>query len=790
MYYYAVHLPLAITREFYYSSMVEIAAGARVLVSFNRKDMIGICGDRMPGQLSDRIRYKPVLEVLDEVPVLGPRLLELAKFMAGYYACSLGSACFAMLPAWLIPDIEAEVKWLAEEFPEPFQVLAPVLAEGRSIKVSELRKLLKDFPVLHLIEQASDLGRLEIKRKLSSRDKPKTVNFVRLLDREPELGHFPPKQKEALQLMLAIPREEFPLSEISATISYSVVHALQKKGLLSITPKQVEREFFSYDSGAGPKDITLNEEQQKAVCDISQEAENFRVDLLFGITGSGKTEVYIPLIRACLQAGQGVIFLIPEIALTPQMVERFQGEFGSTLAISHSQLSDRQRLRQWHKIAAGECRIVIGARSAVFSPMPNLGLIIVDEEHEQSYKQDNNPRYNGRDLAVLRARLEGAKIVLGSATPSLESWHNQAIGKYTLHTLNSRPLDIKLPEVRILSLQEDYQQQLLSDELIAAIGARLEKKEQVILFQNRRGFSSYMQCLKCGELIKCANCDISMYYHRDREEMHCHYCGNAYPSPRKCPHCGSFTFSYGSPGTQKVEQLLQIIFPQARVLRLDSDSARKQDSYKNMYRRMKDRDVDILLGTQMISKGLDFPAVTLVGIISADISLNVPDFRSAERTFQLCTQVAGRSGRADKRGEVIIQTYNPRHYAIVHAGNQDYRAFAEEELEHRRRLNYPPWYRLARILFQSADGTLLEQEMALLEEKSLLVSAAFAEGDLFLLGPVPAPFAKMNNLHRWHLIIKARTPSLMKQALEQISALYTPPNSIHSYPDVDPLSLM
>ena len=790
MYYYAIHLPLALSKEFYYRSKVEIAAGARVLVSFNRKDMIGICGDRMQGPLSDKIRYKPVLEVLDEIPVLGPKLMELAGFMARYYRCSLGSACFAMLPAWLIPDIEAEVNWLAEDFPVPYQVLEPALAGGQSKRVSELRKQLKGKPVLHLVETASGQGLLKISRKLSSRDKPKTVNFVRLLEREPDLAKFPPKQKEALQLMLAIGKEEFPLAGISDTVSYSVVHALRKKGLLSITPKQVEREFFSYDSSAGPKAVDLNEEQRNAVSRISASAAGFGVDLLFGITGSGKTEVYIPLIRSCLKEGKGVIFLIPEIALTPQMVERFQGEFGSTLAISHSQLSDRQRLRQWQKIAAGECRIVIGARSAVFAPLPSLGLIIVDEEHEQSYKQDNNPRYNGRDLAVVRAGLENARIVLGSATPSLESWHNQSTGKYTLHTLNSRPLDIKLPEVRIISLQEDYNQQLLSDELIAAVSERLERKEQVILFQNRRGFSSYMQCLKCGELIKCANCDISMYYHRDREEMQCHYCGNTYPSPRKCPKCGSFSFSYGSPGTQKVEQLLQILFPQARVLRLDSDSARKQDSYKTMYRRMKDRDVDILLGTQMISKGLDFPNVTLVGIISADISLNVPDFRSAERTFQLCTQVAGRAGRADKSGEVIIQTYNPQHYAIVHAGNQDYRAFAAEELDHRRRLHYPPYYRLARILFQCADGSLLEQEMTVLEQKSLVVASAFAGNDLFLLGPAPAPFARMNNLHRWHLIFKARTPSLLKQALDQTASLYTPPKAIHAHTDVDPLSLM
>lgn len=790
MYYYAIHLPLALSRNFHYSSKEQIALGARVLVSFNGRDMIGICGDKLEGAPSTRISYKPVLEVLDEVPVLSPKLMELARFMAGYYSCSIGSACFAMLPAWLIPDIEAEVTWQAEIFPEVYKALSLPLAGKQTRKLSELRKLLNGKAVLSLVEKAAEEGLLEIRRKLSSRDKPKTVNFVRLLDREPDLDKFPARQKEALQLMLTLPEGEFSLATISNTISYSVVYALKKKGLLSISPKKVEREFFSYDSHSGPKPITLNEEQQLAVRHISKEADAFKANLLFGITGSGKTEVYIPLIRSCLKEGKGVIFLIPEIALTPQMVERFHGEFGSTLAISHSQLSDRQRLNQWHKIAAGECQIVIGARSAIFSPMPALGLIIVDEEHEQSYKQDNNPRYNGRDLAVVRAKMEGARIVLGSATPSLESWYNQSNGKYALHTLNSRPLDIKLPEVRIISLCEDYSQQLLSDELIAAVSARLEKKEQVILFQNRRGFSSYMMCLKCGELIKCANCDISMYYHRDREEMQCHYCGNSYPSPRKCPKCGSFSFSYGSPGTQKVEQLLQILFPPAKVLRLDSDSARKQDSHKNMYRRMKDRDVDILLGTQMISKGLDFPNVTLVGIINADISLNVPDFRSAERTFQLCTQVAGRSGRADKSGEVIIQTYNPEHYSIVHAGNQDYKAFAEEESSHRRQLNYPPYYRLARILFQCADASLLEQEMAALAEKSLLVAAAFGEGDLFLLGPAPAPFAMMNKLHRWHLILKARTPSILKHALEKISSVYTPPKSIRAHADVDPLSLM
>ncbi|MBW6514562.1 MAG: primosomal protein N' [Candidatus Syntrophosphaera sp.] len=790
MFYYAVHLPLALSKEFHYRSAQSIAEGARVLVTFNRKDMIGICGEQLTVPPEASISYKPILEVLDEEPVLNPKLLALAKWMADYYHCSLGSACFAMLPAWLIPDIEAEVKWLGSEIPEQYQQIAKALSGGQPRRVSELRLLLKGKPVLRLVEAGVDEGYLEISRKLSSRDKPKTLNFVRLLVPSPDLDSFPARQKEALQLILASAKEEFPLSEISDTVSYSVIRALAKKEVVSITPKKVERQFFQYDSSAPPKTIVLNSEQQAAIREIMEQRGSFQVHLLFGITGSGKTEVYIPLIRSVLEEGKNVIFLIPEIALTPQMVERFQAEFGSVLAISHSQLSDRQRLQQWQKISRGECRIVIGARSAVFSPMPRLGLIIVDEEHEQSYKQDNNPRYNGRDLAIVRARMEGIQIILGSATPSLESWHNQELGRYRLHRLVSRPLEIKLPAVRILSLCDDYNQQLLSDELIAAINTRLERHEQVILFQNRRGFSSFMQCLKCGELIKCNNCEISMYYHRDREEMHCHYCGHAYPSPRKCPHCGSFSFSYGSPGTQKVEQVLQILFPQARILRLDSDSARRQDAHKTMYRRMKDKDVDILLGTQMISKGLDFPNVTLVGIVNADISLNVPDFRAAERTFQLCTQVAGRSGRADKTGEVIIQTYNPEHYAIVHAGNQDYPGFAAEELSYRKRLNYPPYYRLARILYQCGDGDLLQQEMEALSRKVLVLGSNFPPEEVFLLGPAPAPFARLNNLHRQHVIIKGRNPSAVKSVISRISEDYAPPPQVHVLIDIDPLSLM
>jgi len=790
MFYYEVYLPINLMKDFCYCSPLEIPEGVRVLVSFNRKDIIGICGTRLDNDPQKDIRYKQIIEILDQQPILDSTLMSLAKWMGEYYYCSTGIACFAMLPAWLIPDIQAEVRWVADNIPEAYKELANAFSEGQYQKVNDLRKKLKSKPVLQWIERASEEGYLEIKRKLSTRDKPKTVNYIRVLNSSADPNNLPPKQKEALQLILAKSQEEFLLSEISRDISYSVVHALERKGIISIFPRKVEREFFHFETSGVRKVVTLNEEQERAIQEILQHKGHFQVHLLYGITGSGKTEVYIPIIRSYLQKGKGVIFLIPEIALTPQMVERFQAEFGDILAISHSQLSDRQRLEQWQRIAKGECRLVIGARSAIFSPVQNLGLIIVDEEHEQSYKQENNPRYNGRDVAVMRGKISDAQVILGSATPSLESWYNQKKGKYQLHCLNSRPLDIKLPRVQIISLCEDYSQQMFSDELIAAIAVRLERKEQVILFQNRRGFSSYMQCLKCGELIKCPNCDISMYYHRDREEMQCHYCGNTYPSPRKCPKCGSYSFIYGSPGTQKVEQTLRILFPQARILRLDSDSARQQDIYKVMYRRMKDKEVDILLGTQMISKGLDFPNVTLVGIVNADISLNIPDFRAAERTFQLCTQVAGRSGRADKEGEVIIQTYNPGHYAIIYASNQDFPGFAEEELSHRRHLYYPPYYRLARILFQSADNNVMQEEMDELSQKIQNLTDTFSPGEIFLLGPAPAPFTRMKNLYRWHLIFKGRTAKSIKKAINAVLDDYKVSSTIHYTVDIDPTTLM
>lgn len=787
--YYIVHLPIGICKDFVYTSVFPVAEGARVLVSFNRKEMMGICGKHCTTKPDKPIAYKPILEVLDDHPILPSELIRLAQWLADYYHSSVGQAIFAMLPALLSPDIDATLTWVGEEIPAEFAQLHDLLKDKEPSSLALLRSRNKGFPPYIHAEMAEELGLIEIQRRISKRDKPKTVNFIRKTDPDCEIHTLPPKQKEAMEMILAH-AGDLPMSEISNIISYSVLKTLVKKELIEIYPRKIEVRSLFLDPPGIPKEIVLNQEQLDAIDTINSSHGEFNVNLLFGITGSGKTEVYIDVIRKYLAEGLSVLFLIPEIALTPQMVERFQGEFGAVLAISHSQLSDRERLIQWRRITAGECRIVIGARSAVFAPLPKLGLIIVDEEHEQSYKQDNNPRYNGRDIAIVRAKLQGAQVILGSATPSLESWQNAKAGKYRMQVLTSRPLDYKLPEVQIVNLCEEPERELLSETLLYAINQRLERKEQVILFQNRRGYSSFMQCLKCGELVKCGNCEISMYYHRDSEEMQCHYCGSHIPSPRKCSHCGSFSFSYGAPGTQKVEQMLQLCFPSAKILRLDSDSSRKKDSHSSMYKRMKNKEIDILLGTQMISKGLDFHSVTLVGIVMADISLNVPDFRAAERTFQLITQVAGRSGRGEVGGEVIIQTYNPHHYAIEHSSRQDYPAFAEEEMSYRRRLYYPPYYRLARILYQGKDAEMMKSAMADLEACTMKARALFPGGDLMILGPVAAPFAKLNNLWRYHLILKARTPMIMSAALKFICKNQVLPSVVSAQTDVDPMGLM
>lgn len=791
MNYYSIYLPIQTDlSQIIYSSDADIPIGARVIVNFNRQIMTGICGQSVSAcELHPKVKYKPVSEIIDTSALVPDDLLKLALWISRYYRCSTGKALFAMLPSVIMPEIATHIKWIGSEtFENRFQEFYNLLCDRQFHQVKAIKPAFANKPFYKLLEMAETNGLIELKRGFDSKVKPKTVNYLKQIF-PPVLPALTTKQADALSILSQHPAE-FPLSTVTDEISYAIIKALVQKGLLQIIPRQVENRAIIFPEYSQPKQIILTAEQNAIITQIAAGLGQHEVHLLYGITGSGKTEVYIEIIQSCLQMGKNALMLIPEIALTPQMVDRFFGAFGSTIAILHSQLTDRQRYEQWQSIRKGECRIVIGARSAVFAPLANLGVIIVDEEHEQSYKQDNVPRYNGRDMAIVRAKQAGATVILGSATPSLESWYNAQQGRYRLHRLTTRPTPQGLPEVLLLDMKEEEGTDLLSQTLRDAIEACLTNGEQVILMHNRRGFSSFVQCLKCGVLQQCPHCEISLYYHHDREEMMCHYCGYHIPSPRKCPDCGSYTFAFGAPGTQKIEQLLSMYFPTAKVLRVDSDSSRKKDTYNYMYAKMRSREIDILLGTQMISKGLDFPHVTLVGVILADISLNVPDFRSGERTFNLLTQVAGRSGRGDKPGRVIIQTWNPEHYAIAYAVQQNFKGFAAEELQYRQRLCYPPFFRLARFLFSSEDQktllTMLDKCFPAIDK----IRQSYLAADLLLLGPSPAPLSMINNFYRHHLIIKAKDVAILSQVIQKLEKIFQLPARILLSIDIDPLSLM
>ena len=783
--YYIVHFPLNLAKEFSYRSQQPLQPGCRVLVSLNGKDTIGITGAEVLNPPKG-IRYRDILEVLDTEPVITPELLKLAAWMADYYLCSMGSCLFSMLPGNMIPDASALIqKREGAQVSDP--ELAELLKDGLWHQLSQVKADMPNRPIYKLIEQAEEADEIEVERSVGAKDKPRYANFVSLLptpDPPPKLAE---RQSEAIEVLQAS-GGRMPMAELAQYFSYAVIKALRTKKMVKVESCRIDAVPHYEPAAFAPRDITLNEEQQQALDAILETRDTFNVNLLYGVTGSGKTEVYLKVMQQYLQKGKNILFLIPEIALTPQMVERFEAEFGPILAINHSKLSPKERLRQWKMIFNGEKRIVVGARSAVFAPLPNLGLVIVDEEHEQSYKQESQPRYHGRDMAIVRAQLAGAQVIIGSATPALESWRNTHTKKYAHQTLANRPFEISMPEVQLVDLRSEPHEELFSQALLVAIEETLRRKEQVILFQNRRGYSSFIQCLKCGKIIKCPHCEISMYYHRDLAQLMCHYCGYTEPNPRSCPSCGSFSFSYGAPGTQKLEQLLKILFPSARLLRLDSDTTRRKDAHKQMYQGMKKREIDILLGTQMISKGLDFPHVTLVGVILADISLNIPDFRSAERTFQQLTQVSGRSGRAELPGKVIIQSYNPDHYSISKAAQQDYPAFAAFEMQYRQQMNYPPFCRLARILFTNKDETTLRVEMQSLSQICRQYLSQI-EG-LTFLGPTVAPMPKIAGQYRHHLIFKAANHSILVQAVNTIKTHFKPTSSLRWQVDVDPVSLM
>ena len=714
----------------------RVGVGSRVRVPFREKSALATVVAVLDHSKAEGIR--PIEAVIGEAPILSEGLLELARWISTYYCCPIEAVMRSLLPQVIR---RAEVGWKKQLFVRPV----------RKIDNEEMEKLRRRAP------------------------------------RQAEL-------LDAISKLQAPVRAADLLRQTS--FDNQTLRALVKRGLAELREEAIVRDPHGDEQFIATSNLELNAEQVLALKEITQlldSPERARPILLHGVTGSGKTEIYLQAIRAALERGRSAIVLVPEISLTPQTVERFKGRFAEAqdaVAVLHSHLSEGERHDEWHKIHSGRARIVIGPRSAVFAPLKNLGLIVVDEEHENTYKQEEAPRYHARDVAVVRARMEKCVVVLGSATPSLESYHNAARGKYRLATLTQRIDEKQMPLMRIVDLRQERRKEkaiaILSERLRAAVADRLEKGEQTILFLNRRGFSTSLLCSNCGEARNCPNCSVALTFHRHVTRLSCHLCGHTAAVPKKCPACGKDALIYAGFGTEKVESTVAHIFPKATVRRMDADSMTRKEAYRETLRNFRAGKIDILVGTQMIAKGLHFPNVTLVGIINADLSLHLPDFRAGERTFQLLTQVAGRAGRGETPGEVFVQTYTPFSPSIQFARHHDFAGYFQQELEFRDRCDFPPFKHAILITVRSAH-----EGRAKLSAETLRRRLKEALPEEFILGDAtPAPLEKLQGQFRFHILLRGeaimRLSRLVRETLDKLPF----PEDVTVAVDVDPYQLL
>ncbi|MCX5672541.1 MAG: primosomal protein N' [Planctomycetota bacterium] len=730
-----VALPLGLDRTFTYALPKRlrghVITGQRVAVPFGKGNRT-ITGWVVGGlETTDLKEVKEVTELVDTEPLLSLDLVDLAFWMSRYYVTPLGQAFEAILPA--------------------------AVRQNAGFKTIQL--------VVRTEKPEAEVDRVLSKQR-------------RVLDRLAESGAPLAPRELARQ----------------AGCTVAVIKSLEEKGLVRIETRQVDefaRDLFI--ELEEPKAIHLTPEQGLALQRIKNllAADTFGVLLLQGVTGSGKTEVYLRAIAAVVEAGRQAIVLVPEIALTPQTIRRFRERF-TQVAVLHSNLTDVERHRQWRDIAEGRADVVIGARSAVFAPVRDLGLIVIDEEHENSFKQDTSPRYHARDVAIMRGHLVGVPVILGSATPSLESYQNvRAIQHYQESRLAQRVGGRPLPPVQIVDMRleaaERKGQHVISRPLEAAIDEAWRKQEQVILFLNRRGFATHLFCVRCGHVAKCPDCDVGLTYHTKPGILQCHYCGRRLKPPEKCPSCSAETINYWGTGTQRVEEEVSRKFPEIRVGRMDSDSMKRRGGHESLLSAFRDGELDILLGTQMVAKGLDFPNVTVVGVVNADVALSLPDFRANERTFQLITQVAGRAGRGPKGGQVFVQTFQPEHLTIQLAANHDYDSFAKDELATRQARGYPPFGRLARILVRSQSRQKAAEAIQAFAGR--LIEPARIAG-ITILGPQPCPLAKLSRFWRYHILLKAPTAKAFLHFWDRMRTDLNPPGGVQMAIDVDPQSTL
>ena len=737
-----------------FEEVIEI--GQRVSVPFGPRFIIGYVLELK--EESELESLKDIVDVIDIIPSLTPELIDLGNTLSISNTSPLVSIYQAMLPRALKGKYSKKV--IADDL--------SLLPLELSLKFNRYKEAKMDDsmkPYLKEIKKQIAQNNMDVVNEISQANQVRYIKKLVLIDETiPVRGK---KQQDALSYMLEH-KEAYRKNVIAETgCSSPTIKSLVDKGILVEKRVEIYREIETL-YGNVDKDITLNQEQQEVYDALKKALHQHEIFLLHGITGSGKTEVYLNIIEDVIKENKEAIMLVPEISLTPMMVSRFRGRFGDNVALLHSGLSIGERYDEWRKIRRKEVQVCVGARSAIFAPFENLGVIIIDEEHTESYKQETNPRYHAKDVAIERAKRYCIPLILGSATPSVESYYNATQHQYTLLEMKHRAQESELPKVFIEDMRYEFKggnRSIFSRRLEDLIKDRLEKKEQIILLLNRRGHSTFVMCRSCGEVIMCPNCDISLTYHENDQSLQCHYCGHKEHNVSTCPSCDSKYIRYMGIGTERVEQYIKETFKEAHVVRMDRDTT----TYKNAHEKLLydfEEHGDILLGTQMIAKGLDFPNVTLVGVLAADMSLNLPDYKAIEKTFQLLTQVSGRAGRHDKPGEVVIQTYNPDHYAIAFAEHHDYMSFYETEMKIRELSGYTPFNHLVQIIVSDKDVRKLLKQGT----KIVLKLRKKLEPGIVILGPVLPKIARINNYYRAQIIIKYKESSNLNQVLQEIYA--------------------
>jgi primosomal protein N' (replication factor Y) len=825
-----VALPVPLDTTFTYrvregsapSNGADPVIGGRVLVPFRERRLSGIVvglHDREPA-----VKTKPLLKVLDAAPLIDQPLMRLAHWIADYYLAPLGEVLRTMLPLaaefqrtvlYRITDAgllalhqaglsgsSSRLRRDPEEQVSEYEVLDYLAAREAAREPSILSSTQARRRDLEALLRRKWIAREDIS---AGREAVRTVKFAVL--RKPAASAGTGESGASRSERKLNPNQRAVLEALSAAggrmqldalrelpVPPSSIATLVKRGLLAVVEEPAEFAVSSTRARQSPFEFTFQPEQQQALQAITAAVDTaaYHAFLLHGVTGSGKTAIYLTAMHAVLKAGRSAILLVPEIGLTPAVAADLHQIFGDEVAILHSALTGRERAEQWHRIHRGEARMVVGTRSAVFAPVPRLALLLVDEEHDSSYKQEETPRYHARDVAVMRANMAAATVVLGSATPSLESFFNAQKGKYTLlempHRVEKRPL----PQVEVVDMREEFQhagkEQVISARLAEFIRGRLERREQAMVLLNRRGYAPVVLCRACGHTVQCRNCAIALTHHKQGSRLECHYCGHTQPVPKKCLECGSEYIYFVGTGSEKLEELLHAMFPQARIGRLDRDTVRGRHDFERMLNALGAGELDLLVGTQMIAKGHDVHGVTLVGVVGADIALGLPDFRAAERTFQLLTQVAGRAGRGETPGDVVLQTYSPDHYAVQFAAHHDFRGFYDKELRYRSWMHYPPFAALANVMVRSDKLEDALKYSGLLGEWLQKTPHPGTR----VLGPAAAPIVRLKRDYRYHILLKSASRQKLNSLLRAMMAY----SAAHKVPrsnvivDVDPLWLM